>query len=59
MSKSYEKLSEERLLASELLQNKIIARILRPTETEVAIQCTDKSHFFVHETENSVELSIT
>jgi hypothetical protein len=59
MSKSKEQLNKESSLASELLQNKIIARILRPKETEVVIECTDGTRFFVHESENVVELSIT
>jgi len=59
MSKTYEKLCEEGLLASELLQNKIIAKILRPRETEVVIECNDGTRFFVHKTDNGVELSIT
>jgi hypothetical protein len=45
MYKSYEKLSVESLLVSELLQNKIIAKILIPRETEVVIKCTDGTRF--------------
>ncbi len=59
MSKSNEQLNNESSLPSELLKNIIIARILRPRETEVVIECTDGTRFFVHKSENVVELSIT
>ena len=59
MPKSKEQLNNESSLASELLQNKIIGRILRPRETEVVIECTDGTRFFLHKSEFGVELSIT
>jgi hypothetical protein len=59
MSKSNEQLNNESLLASELLQNKIIASILRLREIEVVIECTDGMRFFVHKSVNGIELSIT
>jgi len=59
MSKSNEQLNNESLLASELLQNKIIASILRLREIEVVIECTDRMRFFVHKSVNGIELSIT
>jgi hypothetical protein len=59
MSKSNEQLNNESSLASEVFQNLIFARILRPRETVVVIECTDGTRFFVHKSENDVELSIT
>jgi hypothetical protein len=59
MSKSNEQLNNESSLTSEVLQNIIFARILRPKETEVVIECTNGTRFFVHKSENDVELSIT
>ncbi len=59
MSKYNKQLNNESSLASELLQKIIIARILRPRETEVVIECTDGTRFFVNKSENGVELSIT
>jgi|GEM_PF-2105790 len=59
MSQSKEQLNNQSSLASELLQHKIIARILRLRETEVVIECTDGTRFIVHKSEFGAELSIT
>lgn len=52
-------LENEASRASKLLKNKIIDKIYRHRKTEVVIFFTDGTRFFIDQSEEGLELSIT
>jgi len=54
-----EQLKHEAIQATELLQGKVVARVIRHRETEALVEFTDRCRLFVDRTPGGVELSIT
>jgi hypothetical protein len=52
-------LTSESSRATELLQGKVVARVIRHRETEVLVEFTDQSRLFIDRSHSGVELSIT
>ena len=52
-------LKEEDKRATELLQGKTVANVVRHREKEVLVEFTDGTRFFIDHLENKLDLSIT
>lgn len=52
-------LEEEAKRASRLLKGKVLARVSRPRPSEICLEFSDGTRFFVDVVEESLELSIT
>lgn len=52
-------LEEEASQATSLLQGKVVTRVLRHRESEVLVEFSDGSRFFIDRSAHGVELSIT
>jgi hypothetical protein len=54
-----EQLEQESIQATEILQGKVVSRVIRHRETEVLVEFADQCRLFVDRTQGGVELSIT
>jgi hypothetical protein len=54
-----EQLEQEASQATDLLQGKVVARVIRHRETEALVEFTDQCRLFVDRSQGGVELSIT
>jgi hypothetical protein len=59
MPLTHEQLEQEAIQATELLQGKVVSRVIRHRETEVLVEFTDQCRLFVERSQGGVELSIT